>query len=141
MTAMEGKLNLLVAELDLLEANRPQNFAQLAEQPMLQRGLIKTIENAIEYCLDLGRMLIRLNGWETPERYRDIVTTLTAHGVLPADKLNTFYSIVGFRNLAVHNYEKMDVEAVYSIVTKHVEDLRLFGRAVAAAASKPEQSS
>lgn len=134
MTPMEGKLSLLVAELDLLEASRPQSFAALMTEPMLQRGLVKTLENAIEYCLDLGRMLIRERGWEVPERYRDIITTLTQHGVLPTDKQDVFYSIVGFRNLAVHAYEKMDPEALYGVLTRHVADLRLLGRSIAAAA-------
>lgn len=141
MTAMEGKLNLLAAELDLLEANQPQSLSTLVEHPMLQRGLIKTIENVIEYCLDLGRMLIRENAWETPERYRDIITTLTSHGILPAEKQEIYYRIVGFRNLVVHNYEKVDAVIVYGILTKHIEDLRLFGRAIARVALRSQDRS
>ena len=138
MTAIEGKLNLLVAELDLLEAQRPQSFEELTEHPIILRGLIKALENAIEYCLDAGRMLIRARSWESPERYRDIITTLTLHGVLPKEKQETFYGIIGFRNIAVHNYEKMDPEVVYGVLTRHTEDLRLFGRSIARAIGEVE---
>jgi uncharacterized protein YutE (UPF0331/DUF86 family) len=32
--------------------------------------------------------------------------------------------MVGFRNLAVHNYQNINLEIVHSIVTKHLDDFR-----------------
>jgi uncharacterized protein YutE (UPF0331/DUF86 family) len=37
---------------------------------------------------------------------------------------------VGFRNISVHEYEKIDWEIVYSICTKHMKDFREYAAGV-----------
>lgn len=39
---------------------------------------------------------------------------------------------VGFRNLAVHNYDVLDWQIAFAIATRHLEDFRAFAKAVAA---------
>lgn len=37
---------------------------------------------------------------------------------------------VGFRNLAVHNYDVLDWEIVFAIASRHLDDFRRFAAAV-----------
>lgn len=37
---------------------------------------------------------------------------------------------VGFRNIGIHNYEAINWEIVFSIVTEHIDDFKDFARAV-----------
>jgi uncharacterized protein YutE (UPF0331/DUF86 family) len=39
---------------------------------------------------------------------------------------------VGFRNIAVHQYEKMDWQIVFDVATKRIADLEAFAKSVAA---------
>jgi uncharacterized protein YutE (UPF0331/DUF86 family) len=44
---------------------------------------------------------------------------------------------VGFRNIAVHNYEAINWQIVHSIVDEHLEDFTSFAKAVAHWAGPP----
>lgn len=39
---------------------------------------------------------------------------------------------VGFRNLAVHNYDAINWAIVYALATQHLDDFKAFARAVVA---------
>lgn len=41
--------------------------------------------------------------------------------------------VVGFRNVAVHNYEAIDWQLVHAIATRHLDDFTRFASAIAEA--------
>jgi uncharacterized protein YutE (UPF0331/DUF86 family) len=59
------------------------------------------------------------------------VFELLAHAEIIDLKLaERMKNAVGFRNLAVHNYETINWGIVYSIATLHLDDFKLFTKAV-----------
>lgn len=44
-----------------------------------------------------------------------------------ADRLK---KAVGFRNIAVHNYERINGEIVHAVCSRHLDDFRTFARTV-----------
>ena len=44
-----------------------------------------------------------------------------------ADRLK---KAVGFRNIAVHNYERINSEIVHAVCSRHLDDFRTFARTV-----------
>ena len=55
--------------------------------------------------------------------YIDVITVELAERLRKA---------VGFRNISVHEYEKVDWEIVFSICTKHMSDFRAYAARVLA---------
>lgn len=51
-------------------------------------------------------------------------------GAHSANLATNLRKAVGFRNIAVHNYEKIDWCIVHSIAKKRIEDFREFARVV-----------
>jgi uncharacterized protein YutE (UPF0331/DUF86 family) len=56
---------------------------------------------------------------------------LEQHGVLEASLAGRLRKMVGFRNLAVHDYQTIDPRILESIVTTRLDDLRAFAALVA----------
>ena len=56
---------------------------------------------------------------------------LAASGFIDADLADRQRRAVGFRNIAVHNYEAMDWEIVFALVGEPLADFELFAAAVA----------
>ena len=56
---------------------------------------------------------------------------LEQHGVLEASLAGRLRKMVGFRNLAIHDYQTIDPAILESIVTTRLDDLRTFAAAVA----------
>jgi uncharacterized protein YutE (UPF0331/DUF86 family) len=50
--------------------------------------------------------------------------------LIDADVADRMARMVGFRNVAVHDYRKLDLEIVKSIVTDRLDDFLDFGRAM-----------
>jgi uncharacterized protein YutE (UPF0331/DUF86 family) len=51
-------------------------------------------------------------------------------GVLVADLADRLRRMVGFRNIAVHEYEEVDPQIVASILEHRLEDLRELARTI-----------
>jgi len=54
-------------------------------------------------------------------------------GILPPDLTVRLKKGVGFRNIAVHAYQRINWVIVYSIITTRLEDFRQFADAIATA--------
>ena len=88
-----------------------------------QDAAILNIQRACEAALDIGQhLLIRREKLGIPQSARDVFTLL-ANGqwITPslADKLKR---MVGFRNIAVHDYQVLQVEITINIIEKHLDD-------------------
>jgi uncharacterized protein YutE (UPF0331/DUF86 family) len=82
------------------------------------------VQLAVQVCLDIGAHLIAEEGLKMPDDYRGVFTNLKAGGLDPelADRLS---AAAGMRNVLVHDYLKVDDEAVWDALG-HLDDLRQF---------------
>ena len=94
---------------------------------------ILNLQRAVQACLDLANHLIALNGWELPRSARHSIEILAAKVVLPPEILPAVVGMVGFRNIAVHDYTALNPAIVESLVRDHLGDLEVFVAAIIAA--------
>ena len=81
------------------------------------------LQRAIQSSIDLAAHLISRNNWGLPDTLRGHFSILSRQGVIPALLLPNLQAMVGFRNIAVHEYETLDVRILKAIVRDHLEDL------------------
>jgi uncharacterized protein YutE (UPF0331/DUF86 family) len=84
---------------------------------------VLNLQRAIEACLDLANHLIAANGWELPRSGGHSIAVLVHNKVVPSVDLDALTSMVGFRNIAVHNYATIDPAVVDTIVSDHLDDI------------------
>ena len=60
----------------------------------------------------------------------EVFSTLAAIGVISGALAARLRAAVGFRNIAVHNYDRVDWAVVFAISTRHLDDFRPFAAAV-----------
>ena len=65
-----------------------------------------------------------------PQDSRDAFTLLQTSGILPADLATRMQRMVGFRNVAVHEYARLNLEVVHAIITKRLDDFRAFSSTI-----------
>lgn len=61
-----------------------------------------------------------------PQNSRDGFEVLNKNNIISDDLTKTLKSMVGFRNIAVHDYRKINVKIVEMIIEKHLEDFNEF---------------
>ena len=114
---------------DLLEL-KEIDYQRFAKEKLIYRSVERTLQIAIEACLDIGQRIIAEEGFRAPENYRDVFAVLNEAGILPDDLLPALSNMVGFRNLIVHDYARVDLAAVYGILQGHLGDFDRFARAI-----------
>lgn len=128
------RLTYLRNELAYLkqERDRVRSFRQYVEDVRLKKAVERSLQVAIEACLDIGRRLIALEGFRYPEDNKDVFQILVEEGVVPRPLLPALVDMARFRNLIVHDYARIDDAKVYGILKKRLEDFDAYARAVAA---------
>lgn len=91
---------------------------------------VLNLQRAVEALLDLANHLISANGWELPRDGRHAFAILRTHGLLTEPEKALAVAMVGFRNVAVHDYAALDVEVVRGIVRDRLGDLESLVRSV-----------
>jgi uncharacterized protein YutE (UPF0331/DUF86 family) len=84
---------------------------------------VLNLQRAVEALLDLANHLISANGWELPRDGRHAFSILAEKGLLASSDVELARAMVGFRNIAVHDYAALDPEVVRGIVRNRLGDL------------------
>ncbi len=129
MTAQERireKLVELTGYISDLKAQQRLSWEEFEQHTMLRRGIERTLQMAVECLLDIGGILIAAHKWRAPESNRDVFQVLTEQGVIPAEALQSFTKMAGFRNVLVHEYTKVDTAIVYGALKQGPADLERF---------------
>ena len=128
------RLRYLRGEVDYLkgERDRVRSFQQYKQDIRLKKAVERSLQVAIEACLDIGRRLIALEGFRYPEDNRDVFRVLAEEGVVSKELLPTLLDMASFRNLVVHDYARIDDAKVYAILKKRLGDFDEYAKVIAA---------
>ena len=88
------------------------------------------LQRAVQAAIDLAAHVVSTEKLGTPEKMASLFPILRDHGVIEAPLALRLQKIVGFRNIAVHEYQDIDPEIVESILARHLGDLTDFGQVV-----------
>ncbi len=126
------RLVLLRNEIAYLkqEASQVALFQAYSGNIRLKKAVERSLQVAVEICLDIGRRLIALEGLRYPEDNQDVFRVLAEEGIVSGDLLDVLLDMARFRNLIVHDYARIDDAQVYGILKKRLGDFDAFARAV-----------
>lgn len=92
----------------------------------LQDIVVLNIERAIQICVDIGNHILLDFNVEGPRTMAETFEMLEKHKIIDKEIANVMKGAVGFRNIAVHQYEKLNMEIVEAVVNKHLSDFQMF---------------
>lgn len=95
-----------------------------------QDAAILNIQRACEAALDMGQHLIRREKLGVPQSARDVFTLLAQGGWIEVTLGEKLKRMVGFRNIAVHDYQALQLPITVSIITSHLEDFLQYSQAL-----------
>lgn len=95
-----------------------------------QDAAILNIQRACEAALDMGQHLIRRERLGVPQSARDVFELLAQGGWVTAPLAANLKNMVGFRNIAVHEYQVLQLPITIAIITQHLGDFLEFSGAI-----------
>ncbi|HNB89257.1 type VII toxin-antitoxin system HepT family RNase toxin [Plasticicumulans sp.] len=104
------------------------NPAGFAHDYTRQDAAILNIQRACEAALDMGQHVIRRERLGIPQSARDVFTLLARAGWIDAGLAESLRRMVGFRNIAVHEYQTLQMPVTIAIITQHLDDFLDYSR-------------
>jgi uncharacterized protein YutE (UPF0331/DUF86 family) len=92
--------------------------------------VILNLQRAIQISIDIGAIVLKENKIEIPNNRSEIFTLLFENKIISAELADSLKKSVGFRNLAVHEYSKLDLEKVYSLSKNELDIFLEFGKVI-----------
>jgi uncharacterized protein YutE (UPF0331/DUF86 family) len=95
-----------------------------------QDAAILNIQRACEAALDMGHYLIRRERLGVPQSARDVFELLAQGGWIDATLAEPLKRMVGFRNIAVHDYQALQLPITVRIITDHLDEFLAYSKAL-----------
>ncbi len=127
---IERKLDSLWRCLERVRSKTPAKVTDLENDLDLQDVLVLNLSRAVQICVDIATHILSERKQPPPETMGKAFELLAQEGVLETELAQRLKKSVGFRNLAVHNYEAIEWAIVHAIATRHLVDFEAFARSV-----------
>src|SRR5690625_681394 len=98
------RLKLLEEYITDLKDIQKISFGEFQENKVVRRFVERTLQLAIEACLDIGSHIISSEGYREPQYGRHVIEILSENNWLPKEVYDGLVGMIGFRNILVHDY-------------------------------------
>ncbi|HLA34774.1 MAG TPA: DUF86 domain-containing protein [Rhodocyclaceae bacterium] len=95
-----------------------------------QDAAILNIQRACEAALDMGQHLIRREKLGVPQSARDVFALLAQGGWIAPTLAERLKRMVGFRTIAVHDDQSLQLPIVIDIVESHLDEFLDYSQAL-----------
>ncbi len=100
--------------------------ANLTENQTRQDAIILNLQRACEGAIDAAMHLVRVQRLGIPQETREAFELLEGAGCIDASLALRLRRMVGFRNVAVHDYQRLSLDIVRSIIRERLDDFLEF---------------
>lgn len=109
------------------DPSRPASFT-------VQDSVVLNLQRACEAAIDLAMHVVAIRRLGVPQDARSAFSMLAEAGALTPDVADRMKRMVGFRNIAVHDYRAIEVPILTQILQHRLGDFEGFLRAALAPA-------
>ena len=95
-----------------------------------QDAAILNLQRACQAALDMGQHLIRRQRLGVPQSARDVFALLARAGWIEAGLADSMKRMVGFRNIAVHDDQAVQLPIVLDIIRLHLDEFQQFSQQI-----------
>jgi len=93
---------------------------------MVEDVFVLNLQRAIQASIDMANIIIAMKGWRLPASYKDSFNELLKQNIIDQATFEQMSKMVGFRNIAVHEYQELNRAILESILKNNLVDLENF---------------
>jgi len=121
-----AKASSVKRHIDRVKEKSVADMAMFLQDLDRQESVAFNMHLAIQNCMDIAAHIISEEGLGVPGSAGDMFFLLQENGFISADLADKMVKAVGFRNILVHEYQKIDLQRLYETAEKNVDDLMAF---------------
>ena len=94
----------------------------------IQDALILNLQRACQTAIDIAMHIIARETLGLPQNSKEAFTILETNKIINFGTSKNMKAMVGFRNIIVHEYEKLNIDILQSIVENNLNDFIDFSK-------------
>jgi len=95
-----------------------------------QDAIILNIERACQACIDMGNHYVKTFKLGIPQSSKDVFQILFSNKIISNELNKKLQAMVGFRNIAVHDYSNLNLDILHSIIKNELSELLEFSKLI-----------
>ena len=107
-------------------ASNPESLKDFTKQD----SIILNIQRACEASIDLAMHIVSEKRLGIPKTSREAFQLLQEAQVIDETLAKTLMNMVGFRNIAVHDYQAIQLDILEAILEKHIGDFTEYTKVI-----------
>lgn len=115
-------INRCIKRVHEVYAGDPQNLIDFTKQD----SIILNIQQACEAAIDLAMHVVAEKDLGLPQSSREAFALLEQNNLLDRPLAARLKAMVGFRNIAVHDYQAINLDIVRKVIEEHLGDFTAF---------------
>lgn len=116
--------------LERVKLHTPANVEALQSDFDTQDIICLNMQRAVQISVDIAAHILAEQLHEQTPTMAETFLALSKYGILESQLTSRLAKAVGFRNIAVHEYNTLDMNILYSIITKEIGCFYEFSDAV-----------
>lgn len=108
---------------EIYEGN-PKNLQEFNKQD----AIILNLQRACQATIDIGMYIISRRKLGIPQSKKGTFTVLEENKIISQEMAKNMKSMLKFRNIAIHEYQELDLGVVQEVIENHLNDLQTFAR-------------
>jgi uncharacterized protein YutE (UPF0331/DUF86 family) len=128
---LDQKLESLRKCVARVQSKRPATLEALVTDVDAQDVIVLNLSRAVQLCVDIAMHHLADTDAPVPQTMGQSFEQLALLNVIDPALALRMRKAVGFRNLAVHNYDTIEWAVVFAIATERLDDFKMFARAFA----------
>lgn len=90
--------------------------------------IVLNLQRACEITIDIAMYIISTKKLGLPQTKKEAFDILEKNNIISKELSKNLKAMVGFRNIAIHEYKQIDEEILQDVIENHLNDLINFAR-------------
>jgi uncharacterized protein YutE (UPF0331/DUF86 family) len=125
-----NKVSIIERCLNRIKEEYRGDVAEFKHNFTKQDSVILNLQRLCEAAIDIANRCLKLAQGPIPQSSRDSFAQLERMGLLNSELAISMQKMVGLRNIAVHDYQNLNLEIVIAVIEKHLDDFKAFALVV-----------
>ncbi len=121
-TVIINKLEIVERCIKRIEEEYENNPANLEDYKRLD-CIVLNLQRACEAVIDVAMYIVSSRKLGVPQTKKEAIDLLYNNDLINKEMHNNIKNMVGFRNIAVHDYKKIDNSIIEDVIKNHLRDL------------------
>lgn len=130
ISIIENKISQIKQFRKILKGLSKYSKKEIENNIMLRSGIERLLQNICQACIDLANLIISYKKERKPVEQREYFLILVEEHIISREMAETMIRLIGFRNILVHEYARVDYDIVYDVLTNRMRDIDNFVKTI-----------